>query len=146
MERGVENLDDLARRHAERLDARGIELAVLDLPAMCHEQDKVACTQVELARAVVLQAVELRVVAVAPAELEGTTAKHEKAQLIGILDALELRRACYVLAALGDGRSGKRLEHGRRKLGRNVIPNVAIGLELGIRDRVDMHVRSCSFV
>ena len=50
------------------------------------------------------------------------------------------------LAALGDGRGGKCLEHGRRKLGRNVIPNVAIGLELGIRDRVDMHVRSCSFV
>ena len=38
------------------------------------------------------------------------------------------------------------IEHGRRKLGRNVIPNVAIGLELGIVDRVDMHVRSCSFM
>ena len=37
VERGVENLDDLACRHAERLDARGIELAALDLPAMRHE-------------------------------------------------------------------------------------------------------------
>ncbi len=71
VERGVENLDNLARRHAERLDARGIELAVLDLPAMRHEQDKVARAQVELTRAVILQAVETRVVAVAPAELEG---------------------------------------------------------------------------
>ena len=113
---------------------------------MRHKQDKVAGAQVELARAVVLQAVETRVVAVAPAQLEGTTAKHEKAQLIGIHDTLELGRGGHILAAIGDGRGGKRLEHGRRKLGRNVIPNVAIGLELGIRDRVDMHVRSCSFV
>ena len=82
--------------------------------------------------------------AVAPAELEGTATKHEKAKLVGILDALELRRACYVLAALGNGRGRERLEHGRRELGRNVIPNVAIGFELGIVDRVDMHVHSCS--
>ena len=104
MKRGVEDFDDRTRRHAKRLDTRGVELAVLDLPAMRHEQDKVASAQVEFARAVILQAVELRVVAVAPAELEGTAAKHEKAQFIGIFDALELRRACYVLAALGNGR------------------------------------------
>ena len=144
MERGFENLDNLARRHAERLDARGVELAVLDLPAMRHKQDKVASAQVEFAGAMILQAVKSCIVAVAPAQLEGTTAKHEKAQFIGILDALELRRTCYVLAALGNGRGRKRLEHGRRELGRNVIPNVAIGLELGIIDRVDMHVHSCS--
>ena len=146
VERGVEDLDDLARRHAERLDLSGVELAVLDLPAMRHEQDKVAGAQVKLAGAVILQAVELRVVAVAPAELERAAAKHEKAQFVGILDALELRRACYVLAALGDGRGRERLEYGRRELGRNVIPNVAIGFELGIVDRVDMHVHSCSFM
>ena len=144
MERGVEDFDDRTRRHAKRLDARGVELAVLDLPAMCHEQDKIASAQVKLAGAVILQAVELRVVSVAPAQLEGAAAKHEKAQFIGILDALELRRACYVLTALGDGRGRKRLEHGRRELGRNAIPNVAIGFELGIVDRVDMHVHSCS--
>ena len=79
---------------------------------MRHEQDKVAGAQVKLAGAVILQAVEACVVAVAPAQLEGAAAVHEKAQLIGILDALELRRACYVLAALGDGRGRKRLEHG----------------------------------
>ena len=111
---------------------------------MRHEQDKVAGAQVKLAGAVILQAVELRVVAVAPAELEGAAAKHEKAQFIGTLDALELRRACYVLATLGNGRGRERLEHGRRELGRNVIPNVAIGFELGIVDRIDVHVRSCS--
>ena len=144
MERGVEDLNNRTRRHAERLDARGVELAVLDLPAMRHEQNKIAGAQVKLAGAVVLQAVETRVVAVAPAELEGTAAKHEKAQFIGILDALELRRACNVLAALGNGRGRECLEHGRRELGRDVIPNVAIGFELGIVDRVDMHVHSCS--
>lgn len=42
VERGVEDFDDRTRRHAKRLDARGVELAVLDLPAMRHEQDKVA--------------------------------------------------------------------------------------------------------
>ena len=42
MERGVEDFDDRTRRHAERLDARGVELAALNLPAMRHEQDKVA--------------------------------------------------------------------------------------------------------
>lgn len=94
----------------------------------------------------ILQAVELRVVAIAPPQLEGSAAKHEKAQFIGILDALELRRTCYVLAALGNGRGRKRLEYGRHELGRNVIPNVAIGFELGIVDRVDMHVHSCSFM
>ena len=73
VERGVEDFDDRTRRHAERLDARGVELAVLDLPAMCHEQDKVAGSQVKLAGAVILQAVELRVVAVAPAELEAAS-------------------------------------------------------------------------
>ena len=144
VERGVEDFDDRTRRHAKRLDARGVELAALDLPTMRHEQDKVARAQVELTRAVVLQAVETRVVAVAPAELEGTATKHEKAQFIGILDALELRRTCNVLAALGDGRGRERLEHGRRELRRNVIPNVAIGFELGIVDRVDMYVHSCS--
>ena len=82
--------------------------------------------------------------AVAPAQLERTATKHEKAKLVGILDVLELRRACYVLAALGDGRGRERLEHRRRELERNVIPNVAIGFELGIVDRVDMHVHSCS--
>ena len=111
---------------------------------MRHEQDKVAGAQVKLAGAVILQAVEACVVAVAPAELEGAAAKHEKAQFVGILDALELRRTCYVLAALGNGRGRERLEHGRRELGRNVIPNVAIGFELGIVDRIDVHVRSCS--
>ena len=111
---------------------------------MRHEQDKVARTQVELAGTVILQAVESCIVAVAPAELEGTAAKHEKAQFIGILDALELRRACYVLAALGDGRSRERLDKWSGQARRNVVPNVAIGLELGIRDRVDMHVHSCS--
>lgn len=68
VERGVEDFDDLARRYAERLDARGVELAVLDLPAMRHEQDKVAGAQVKLAGAVILQAVEACVVPVAPAE------------------------------------------------------------------------------
>lgn len=38
VKRGVENLNKRAGRHAERLDARGVELAVLDLPAMRHEQ------------------------------------------------------------------------------------------------------------
>lgn len=42
VERGVEDFDDRTRRHAERLDARGVELAALNLPAMRHEQDKVA--------------------------------------------------------------------------------------------------------
>ena len=144
VERGVEDFDDRTRRHAKRLNARGVELAVLDLPAMRHEQDKVASAQVEFARAVIFQAVESCIVAVAPAELEGTATKHEKAKLVGILDVLELRRTCNVLAALGNGRGRERLEHGRRKLGRNVIPNVAIGFELGIVDRVDMHVHSCS--
>ena len=144
VERGVENLDNLARRHAKRLDARGVELAALDLPAMRHEQDKVTRPQVELARAVVLQAVETRVVPVAPAELEGAAAKHEKAKLVGIFDTLELRRARYVLTALGDGRSGECLDEWSGQAGRDVVPHAAIGLELGIVDRIDMHVRSCS--
>ena len=70
---------------------------------MRHEQDKVAGAQVKLAGAVILQAVEARVVAVAPAELEGAAAKHEKAECIGILDALELRRAATYLLPSGMG-------------------------------------------
>ena len=146
MERGVEDFDDRTCRHAERLDARGIELAVLNLPAMCHEQDKVAGAQVKLAGAVILQAVEACVVAVAPAELEGAAAEHEKAQFVGILDALELRRTRDILAALGDGRGRKRLDKRGSQVGRHVIPHATIGFELGIVDRVDMHVHSCSFM
>ena len=144
VQRGVENLDDLAGRHAERLDACGVELAVLDLPAMRHEQDKVAGAQVKLAGAVILQAVESCIVAVAPAELEGAAAVHEQAERVGALNLLELGRGGHVFAALGDGRSRERLDEWSGQTGRNVIPHAAIGFELGIVDRVDMHVHSCS--
>ena len=70
--------------------------------------------------------------AVAPAQLERTAAKHEKAQFIGTLDALELRRAFHVLAALGDGRGRKRLDKRGGQVGRHVIPHATIGFELGI--------------
>lgn len=128
--RGID-LDERAGGCAEGLDLSGVELAVDDLLTLGQQQDKVAGTQVELAGAVILQAVEACVVAVAPAELEGAAAEHEKAQFVGILDALELRRTRDILTALGDGRGRERLEYGRRELGRNVIPNVAIGFELG---------------
>ena len=146
MQRGGVDLDERAGGRAERLDLRGVELAVDNLLTLGEQQNKVASTQVELARAVILQAVELRVVAVAPAQLERTAAIHEQAERIGALDLLQLRRGGHVLAALGDGRCGERLDERGGQAGRDVIPHAAIGFEFGVGNRVDMHVRSCSFM
>lgn len=104
------DLDERAGRRAEGLDARSVKLAVDDLLALGQQQDKVAGTQIELAGAVILQAVELRVVAVAPTQLEGTATVHEQAERVGAFDLLELGRRGHVLAALGNGRGGKRLD------------------------------------
>lgn len=83
---------------AEGLYLRGIELAVDDLLALGQQQDKVARAQIKLAGAVILQAVKLRVVAVAPAQLEGTAAVHEQTERVGTFDLLELgAEATYLL-------------------------------------------------
>ena len=141
--RGVD-LNERAGRRAECLDLRGVELAVDDLLALGQQQDKVTGAQVELAGAVILQAVELCIVAVAPAQLEGTAAVHEQTECVGTFDLLELGRGGHVLAALGNGRGGERLDERSGQAGGHVVPHAAVGFELGIVDRVDMHVHSCS--
>ena len=144
MERRGIDLDERAGGCAEGLDLRGVELAIDDLLALGQQQNKVAGAQVELAGAVILQAVELRVVAVAPAQLEGTAAVHEQTECVGTFDLLELGRGGHVLAALGNGRGGERLDKRGGQAGGHVVPHAAVGLEFGIVDRVDMHVHSCS--
>ena len=138
------DLDKCAGRSAERLDERGVELAVLDLVALGEEQDEVARAEVELARAMVLKAVELGVVSAAGADLGRGAAEHELHERIGPGDRLHLRSARNVGAAGRDLGLGELGNHGVEQLGGNVVPNLAVGLELIVGHGIDAHGRPFS--
>mgnify|MGYP000481257232 CR=1 FL=1 len=71
VERRAVDLDGRARRDAEGLDLRGVELAVFDLVFFCKQENKILLADVDLTVPVVLKAVELRVIAPAHADLMG---------------------------------------------------------------------------
>ena len=72
--RGV-HLYQCPGRGTEGLDLGGVQLAVfVDVVHLCQQQDEVLGAQVEFGIPVIFQAVELCVVAVAPAQLDGHTA------------------------------------------------------------------------
>ena len=132
MKRGGVNLDERAGGRAKGLDLSGVELAVDNLLALGQQQNKVARTQIKLTGTVILQTVEARVVAVAPARLERTAAVHEQAERVDTLNLLELGCGGHVLGALGNGSSRKRLDKRGGQVGRHVVPHATIGFELGI--------------
>ena len=63
VERRAVDLDGRARRDAEGLDLRGVKLAVFNLVFFCKQENKILLADVDLAVPVVLETIELCIVA-----------------------------------------------------------------------------------
>ena len=75
MQGGGVNFHQGACRCVESLDLCGVQLAIGDVVHLGQQQDEILGAQVELTVAVVFQAVQFGVVAVAPAQLDRHAAK-----------------------------------------------------------------------
>ena len=141
VERRAVDLDRRARRDAEGFDLRGVKPAVLDLVFLCQQQHEIRLAGVDLAVAMIFEAVQLCVVAPAHPDLDGHPAVGSI--LHGIKDTAFLQcgnRRLIGRAALRHGDSlHRRDQRSRVKAGQNL----AVGLECGVGNRVNFHNSSC---
>ena len=141
VERRAVDLDRRARRDVEGFDLRGVKPAVLDLVFLCQQQHEIRLAGVDLAVAMIFEAVQLCVISPAHPDLDGHAAVGSI--LHGIKDAAFLQcgnRRLIGRAALRHGDSlHRRDQRSRVKAGQNL----AVGLECGVGNRVNFHNSSC---
>lgn len=116
VQRGGEHLDQHTGRRAKCLDLCGVQewLAVgivLDFPLVSKQQDEIIRAKVEFARAVILQAVELRVAAAHAPKLKRQPAEANQSKLLRGIHVLQCRHAWLVCRAHGL-RQGNVFAHG----------------------------------
>ena len=122
----------------ERLGQRGIEEAVgPDLPLQAQQQDEVPGAEVDLAVAVVLQAVELGIVAVAPAQLDRHAAVSAVGQLRHDGQLLQGQLGRHVGNALGQRRLVFQDGGQRRRV--VALQHLAVGPERFVVNAVNLH-------
>ena len=120
------------------LDLCGVQNAVLDLFLPGQQQNEILGAQIKLAVPVVFQAVELGVMAVAPAKLGGHAAEAMFADFDSGGQFLQHRiggNILYMIGAGGRGQGSQDFLDGFVHAG----DDLAIGLELGIVNRINLH-------
>ena len=135
--RGVD-FHQCACRDAERLDLGGVQLAARDFLLPGKQQHKIFGTQIELAVAVVFQAVQIGVVTVAPAQLAGHAAEKMLRHFDGGGQFLQGCVLGYIIRSCGQRgvcQGGQNFRFGGIQPGHNA----AIGLEFRVGYRKNLH-------
>ena len=106
-----------------------------------QQKDEIFRSQVKLRAAVILQAVHLVVVAVAPTKLRRHTAEEGGLDLLGCLQAVDVLILRHILGSLF--RAGSLLAESFHD-GRHVVAfdHSSVRDELGIRHTVNLHILS----
>ena len=140
MQGGGVNFHQSTRGNPESLHLAGVQLAIRNLILLGQQKDEVPDAQIELAVPVVFQAVQLGVVAVAPAHLEGHTAKERSPQRGGFRQVLQRGFLRYIAGAFRQrGGSAQGLDHGLA-FGFISGDDTAVRGKLGGSNRIDGHL------
>ena len=138
MQGGGVNFHQGACRCAESLDLCGVQLAIGDVVHLGQQQDEILGAQVELTVAVVFQAVQFGVVAVAPAQLDRHAAKQMLGNFHHCGQLLQNRLLGHIVGSFRQRGGCQRLQDlclGSFQTGYYT----AIRLEFGIIYRIDLH-------
>ena len=138
MQGGGVNFHQGACRCAESLDLCGVQLAIGDVVHLGQQQDEILGAQVELTVAMVFQAVQFGVVAVAPAQLDRHAAKQMLGNFHHCGQLLQNRLLGHIVGSFRQRGGCQRLQDlclGSFQTGYHT----AIGLEFGIIYRIDLH-------
>ena len=141
VQRGSIHFHQHAGGHPEGLHFGSVQNAFFNFTLQSNQQDEIFSAQIELAVPVIFQAVELRVVAVAIAQLERHAAKEGFADRFGVFSCVQhvhLGDVFHVLGLVAGFQSGQNAVHGI------AFHNAAIGLEGRIGDRINVHDTSSS--
>ena len=139
MQRCGIDFDKDAGRHPEGLDLAGVELAAFDIVFAGQQKDEILGAKVEFAVTVVFQAVELGVVAVAPAELDRHAAIQGHAQRGGFGQALQRLFFRHIVGGFGQGGVGVERCHQGGAFGFIAGHNPPVRGEFRRGNRIDGH-------
>ena len=117
----------------EGLNLGRIQAAVFHILPLGNQQNEIPAAQVQLAVPVVLQAVELRIVAIAPAQLDGHAAVNACRQLPGHGQLHQLLLQWHILHRLRQGRG--RLQSLQQRFAVIAGDDLAVILESRVQNR-----------